>query len=483
MNLQLLRDGGDDALIDRLEMQEIAKSYENPSMLIIGSHSALDAWSGARDYGLKAIIYTTRERAVIYLQNAIAGKPDEFIEDLPAVVSRDVHVVSDLKDLKGRKWRYAILVLDRYDEILKHVDELIELEAVQIPNRAFTVYVGGDDYCSKIENDFSVPIFGSRRLLKIENRGIERDYYWFLEKAGIPYPKAIEFKVTASGISLKERVDRPLILKAPHPEREFERAFIFAADSEDLELRVERAIERGELTLECLKHARVEELILGPHANFNFFFSPLNELKSWGSVEEFYAKLYKLMLDEARTCLANEFLSIDERRETILDGLKRLPADVQLKLLEKITPSFEVTLHALVSIRESLLKDVLRCANRLILTLREHEPPGIIGAWCLQTLITWGLPSEYGLPASLKPQIAVDELSFGLYDTSKAEAPMHIPVTQDLALRHGGGTNVHMGIGGQYVNARYARRMSLGDRIALEFRRAVQGGLLHLLVT
>ena len=215
----------------------------------------------------------------------------------------------------------------------------------------------------------------------------------------------------------------------------------------------------------------------------NFFFSPLNELKSWGSVEEFYAKLYKLMLDEARTCLANEFLSIDERRETILDGLKRLPADVQLKLLEKITPSFEVTLHALVSIRESLLKDVLRCANRLILTLREHEPPGIIGAWCLQTLITWGLPSEYGLPASLKPQIAVDELSFGLYDTSKAEAPMHIPVTQDLALRHGGGTNVHMGIGGQYVNARYARRMSLGDRIALEFRRAVQGGLLHLLVT
>ncbi|RLE53692.1 MAG: hypothetical protein DRJ26_03025 [Candidatus Methanomethylicota archaeon] len=471
-------------MIEREEMQELVREYRDPCLLIIGSHSALDAWSGARDYGLRTIIYTTKERAIIYLQNAIAGKPNEQIEDLPAVVSRDVYVVSDLKDLKNKKdWQYAILVLNRYDEIVKHVDELVELEAIQIPNRAFTVYVGGDDYCTKIENDFKVPIFGSRKLLKIENRGIERDYYWFLEKAGIPYPKAIKFKITGTGISLEDRIDRPLILKAPHPEREFERAFIFAADSEDLELKVEKAIERGELTLECLKYARVEELILGPHANFNFFFSPLNELKSWGSVEEFYAKLYKLTLAEARTCLANEFLSIDERRETILDGLKRLPVDVQLKLLEKITPSFEVTLHALVSIRESLLKDVLRCANRLILTLREYEPPGIIGAWCLQTLITWGLPSEYGLPASLSPQVTVDKLSFGLYDTSKAEAPMHIPVTQDLALRHGGGTNVHMGIGGQYGNVRYAKRLSLGGRIALEVKKAVQINSLPLLVT
>jgi len=60
---------------------------------------------------------------------------------------------------------------------------------------------------------------------------------------------------------------------------------------------------------------------------------------------------------------------------------------------------------------------------------------------------------------------------------------MHIPVTQDVALRHGGGTNVHMGIGSQYANAKYRRRMSMGDRIALEIRRALKEKQLHEIVT
>ncbi|MCS7368991.1 MAG: DUF1297 domain-containing protein [archaeon GBS-70-058] len=469
-------------MIDVEEMREVVRGYRNPCMLIIGSHSALDAWSGARSNGLRSIIYTTRERAVIYLHNAIAGDPDEYIEDLPQVVSRDVQVIGDLRDLSG-DWKYAILILDRYSDIVKHVDDLIELEALQIPNRAFSVYVGGDDYCSVIENDFAVPILGSRRLLKIENRGIERDYYWYLEKAGIPYPKSIRYEVYHGGIRFKEPYENPLILKTYHPQRVFERVFIFAADSSDLERKVEKAIEDGYLNEETLKAARVEELILGPHANFNFFFSPLNSIKSWGSVEDYYSKLYNLSLEEARICLANEFLSIDERRETVLDGLKRLPVDVQSKLEEKILPSFEVTLHAMISIRESIIKDVLRCANRLLLCLRSEIPPGIIGSWCLQTIITWGRPRDYGLKAGFKPDFEVEGLGFGLYDSFGENPPMHIPVTQDVALRHGGGTNVHMGIGGQYSNIRYNRRISLGERIGLEIKRAVRMKALDLIVT
>ncbi|MCS7384648.1 MAG: DUF1297 domain-containing protein [archaeon GB-1867-097] len=469
-------------MIEYEEIKDIVRGFKDPSMLVLGSHSALDAWSGARNNGLKCIVYTTRERALIYLQNAIAGEPEEFIEDLPSTVSRDVSVVWDLKDLK-RNWKYAILVLNSYSDILKHVDELLELECIQIPNRAFTVYVGGDEHCSVIERDFPVPLLGSRHLLKVENRGIERDYYWFLDKAGIPYPKSFEFSVGKNGIKFKERIDKPLILKAHHPERVFERAFIFAADSDDLEEKVEAAIGRGEIDVECLKKARIEELTLGPHANFNFFFSPINSAKNWGSVEEFYAKLYRLSLEEARICLANEFLSIDERRETILDGLRRLPVDVQMKILKKILPTFEVTLHSIISIRESLIKDVLRCANRLLFTFRDYAFPGIIGAWCLQTLITWGFPSEYDLKPSLKSGVSVEGLGFGIYDSHRGEAPMHIPVTQDLALRHGGGTNVHMGIGGQYSNARYGRRLSMGDRIALELKRAMKINALDLIVT
>jgi len=75
-------------------------------------------------------------------------------------------------------------------------------------------------------------------------------------------------------------------------------------------------------------------------------------------------------------------------------------------------------------------------------------------------------------------------VTHGLYDVPEGEEVyMHIPVTQDVALRHGGGTNVHQGTGSQYANAKYGRRMSMGDRIALEIRRAWEGKELDEIVT
>jgi len=459
-------------VIEREEMQKIVKSYREPIGLNLGSHSALDAWVGQRDYGFRSIIYTTPQRARIYLQNPMVGKPDEVIEELPTLVRRDLIVTNDPADIKKKgDWKSAILVLDNYRDIVKHVDDLIAMECLQIPNRAFSVYVGGDEKCSVIENQFAVPILGSRKLLKIENRGeIEKDYYWFAEKAGIPYPESYEYEVSEKGMKFKEPIDNPILLKAEHASREFEREFIFAADSNDLEEKVKKEMERGNLNKESLERARVEEIVLGPHANFNFFYSPLDAKQDWGDVDDWYSKLYNVSLEDARTCLANQFLSIDERRETILDGLRRLPVDVQQKI--KTIPSFEVTCHVPMSLRESLLKDVHRYADAFMLAARKHEPPGIIGAWCLQTLITW---------RKIGPGMAVE---YGLYDVPEGkEAYMHVPVTQDLALRHGGGTNTHMGIGAQYANAKYQRRMSMGDRIALEMRRAWKRKKLQEIVT
>jgi len=476
-------------VIEREEMQNLVKRYVEPVCLNLGSHSALDAWQGQRNYGLRSIIYTTPGRARIYLQNPMVGKPGEKVEDLPSTVRRDLRVVNDPKDInKKSDWQSMILILDNYSDIVKYVDELVELECLQIPNRAFSVYVGGDENCSVIENDFAVPIVGSRRLLKIENRGeVERDYYWFADKAGIPYPKSYEFEVYEEGIKLKEYVDEPLLLKAEHAHRRYEREFIFAADSNDLEEKVRREVEAGNLDRESLEGARVEQIVLGPHANFNFFFSPLDAEKDWGEADDWLAKLYSTSLEEARVCLANQFLSIDERRETILDGLKRLPIDVQQKI--KRIPSFEVTAHVLMSLRESLLKDVHRYADSFLLATRRYEPPGIIGAWCLQTIITWDRISKYELKPTLKVDITTGvepktAAEYGLYDVPEGRAPyMHIPVTQDVALRHGGGTNVHMGIGSQYANAKHQKTMSMGDRIALEVRRALKEKKLHEIVT
>jgi 5-formaminoimidazole-4-carboxamide-1-(beta)-D-ribofuranosyl 5'-monophosphate synthetase len=458
-------------VIEQEEMQELVKSYKEPIGLNLGSHSALDAWQGQRSYGLRSIIYVTKQRARIYLQNPMVGNPGEEVEDLPSAVRRDLIVVEDPKDIKKNgSWKAAMIIVDRYSDIVKYADDLVELECIQIPNRAFSVYVGGDEYCSTIEKKYPVPILGSRRLLKIENRGeIEHDYYWFAEMAGIPFPKSYEYEVHEKGMRFKEYVDNPLLMKAEHAHREFEREFIFAADSKDLEEKVEREVELGTLTKEGLENARVEQIVLGPHANFNFFFSPLNAEEEWGDADDAFAKVYKTELEKARVHLANEFLSIDERRETILDGLRRLPIDVQQKI--KRVPSFEVTCHLAMSLRESLLKDAHRYADAFLFATRDHEPPGIIGAWCLQTLITW----------SPIPGAAVE---YGIYDVPPGkETYMHVPVTQDVALRHGGGTNVHMGVGSQYANAMYQKRMSMGDRIALEIRRALKKGKLEKIVT
>lgn len=463
-------------MIEREEMQEVVKRFKEPKLLILGSHSALDASAGARNYGLRSIVYVTPQRAITYLSNPVIGEPGDVVEDLPLFVRNEVLVTRNIRDIKGDGWKRAILVLDDYSDIVDYVDELIELECIQVPNRAMTVYVGGDEECSVIEKDFAVPIVGSRKLLKIENRGeIEKDYYWYAEKASIPIPKEFKYQIKEDGIEFEERIDQPLVLKTEFKHRRFERGFIFAANSEDLKKKVKKEIEAGHIDEKCLEVGRVEEFVPGPHANFNFFYSPLNAEERWGDTEKYFSEFYDMSIEEARKCLANEFLSIDERRETTHDGVLRMPAGTQMKVDWNKTPyplTFEVTAHCDISLRESLLKDVHKAANKFLLATQKIEPPGIIGAWCLQTMMTW---------TKIK---GVSGVSMGLYDVPEGgEVFMHVPVTQDVALRHGGGTNTHMGIGGKYANTKYLRRMSMGDRIALEVKRAKEKKVLEEIVT
>lgn len=120
----------------------------------------------------------------------------------------------------------------------------------------------------------------------------------------------------------------------------------------------------------------------------------------------------------------------------------------------------------------------------------KYEPPGIIGPWCLQTLVTWDKVSKYEYKPVLKlvdtklGDASKTGADYGLYDVPEGrEVEMHIFVTQDVAVRHGGGANVHMGIGSQYANAKYMRPMSLGDRTAMEIRNAINREMLSEIVT
>jgi 5-formaminoimidazole-4-carboxamide-1-(beta)-D-ribofuranosyl 5'-monophosphate synthetase len=471
-------------MIQREEMQEVVKSYEQPVPLILGSHSALDASAGARNYHLRRIIYTTPERANIYLQNPIVGR-DKPIKDLPFHVRNDVIIRNDPKDIrKTTSWNQCILILDNYKDILKYTDEMRELECIQIPNRAFSVYVGGEA-CREIEEKFDVPIIGTRSLLKIENREeVEKNYYWYLEQAGIPHPEEYLFDVKSdqTGIKFKKSVDRPLVLKVPHKSRRLERGFIFAANSSDLEEKVEHYIKTGIIDPKDLTVGRAEEYVPGVTANFNFFYSPLYAKQDWGESEKYLMAAKGISQERARMWLANEFMSIDERREATHDGVIRMGAELQLKVNWGETPyprTFEVTAHIPISLRESLIRKIHPVADRFLEKTMEIDPPGMIGAYCIQTLITF--KELRGDDPDFK---WVKKVGHGLYDIPEGGALFdHVPKVQDVATRHGGGTNTHMGIGAQYSNAKYLRRMSMGDRIALELVNARERRMLPEIVT
>jgi len=451
------------------EMQEIARHYSKPIGVVLGSHSALDAAAGLRNFGIKSIIYTTKQKAEIYLREPRVGKPGETIEDLPSVTKRDLIITEDPQDLKRRKsedWIEAILLVNKYEDVLKNEiqDVLLEVEGIQIPNRAFAVYVGGDT-CEPIENDFHVPILGSRTLLKIENREeVKENYYWYLEKSGIPHPKEFTYNVNGGGLQFPNEIKQPLVLKVPHAGRRLERGFIFAANSQTLEEEVAKEVQRKHILAEDLKRGRVEEYVPGVTANFNFFYSPLNASESWGDIEKYQSKVR----------LANEFLSIDERRETTHDGILRMLAHEQMKVdwsQTKYPVSFEVTAHSMISLRESLLRKIYPIADAFVEFTQKHDPPGMIGAYCVQTLITF------------EEQPYVEAVRQGVYDASGDRFYDFEVKTQDMAVRHGGGTNVHMGIGSQYANAKYGRALSTGDRIALEIKRATMSKKLDSIVT
>ncbi|UCE95756.1 MAG: DUF1297 domain-containing protein [Candidatus Bathyarchaeota archaeon] len=471
-------------MIQREEMQEVVRRYKDPVVLILGSHSALDAAAGARNYHLRRIIYTTTERANIYLQNPIVGY-EEPIKDLPSLVNKDIIVRNDPKDIKKTApWDQCILVFDHYKDILKYTDVMRDLECIQVPNRAFSVYVGSEA-CKEIEDNFDVPIIGTRSLLKIENREeVRENYYWYLEQAGIPHPEEFLFDVNSgqTGIRFKATVERPMVLKVPHKSRRLERGFIFAANSSDMEEKVEDYVNADIINPIDLTVGRAEEYVPGVTANFNFFYSPIYAKQDWGEPERYLMNAKGLSRERARMWLSNEFMSIDERREATHDGVIRMGAELQQKVKWEKTPyprTFEVTAHLPISLRESLIRKIHPIADSFLEKTMEVDPPGLIGAYCIQTLITF---KELH---SNDPDFKwVQKVGHGLYDVPEGGVLSdHVPKVQDVATRHGGGTNTHMGIGAQYSNAKYLCRMSMGDRIALEIVNARERQVLPEIVT
>lgn len=301
-----------------------------PTIAVIGSHSALDVCRGANDEGFKTLVIVEKGRDKTYANyfksNGRTGCVDE------------------------------VLYLEKFKEILKPLVQKKLKNCIFIPHRSFEVYI--NDY-DAIESDFKVPMFGNKKLLRIEERTEHPNQYDLLQKAQIKFPKVFKNY---------QAIDSLVMVKVPEAERKFERAFFLCDSPLTFKSESDELITSGKITREALESAIIEEFILGVQVNFNFFYSPISQRL--------------------------ELIGTDTRRQTNLEGWSKLPAKYQQLLNDKLEIKYEEAGHIAVTTLESLLEPAFEIGEKFVKASQEMFNPGVIGPFSLQSVITPGPPKK-----------------------------------------------------------------------------------------
>ncbi len=302
------------------------------SVATLGSHSALDVCEGAKNEGFRTVVVAQNGREKTYL----------YYKTRERKLGKNKQKIGVVDE---------ILLLNKFSEITNKIplDFIKKRNAVFIPNRSFSVYVGYDN----IEKNFPVPIFGNRYLLRAEERDQPKNQYYLMQKARIRYPKSIQSP---------DKIDRMCIVKVSEAKRSYERAFFIANSQEEFRTKKEWLLRNTLITEEGLAKARIEEFVIGAQVNLNFFYSPI------------YEDL--------------ELLGIDIRRQTNLDGLLRMTSDVQLEALKHLQPRNIEVGHIACTIRESLLEQAFELGERIVSTVKKEYKNGLTGPFALQCAIT-----------------------------------------------------------------------------------------------
>jgi 5-formaminoimidazole-4-carboxamide-1-(beta)-D-ribofuranosyl 5'-monophosphate synthetase len=317
---------------------------------------------------------------------------------------------------KGRELPYVrfqrladnIILVDKFSDMVfkENQDKLRELNSIIVPHRAFTAYLGYDS----IENDLLLPILGNRLLFRAEERSYNKNQYLLLEQAQIAHPKIYKNYT---------EIDKLAIVKIQEYKRKLERAFFIVSSMQDFREKSQKKIREKIITSEDLENSVIEEFVLGTYFNFNFFSSPLTP--------------------------ETEFLGIERRLQTNLNDLNSIPAKQQLEFDIEVK-HIEIG-HTPASIRESMLEKVFELGDKFTAAVRKEYPPGIIGPFSLQSIVT--------------PELEI--------------------VVYDVSLRVPG--NPIMSTTSPYTKYSYGYTFGIGRRIAMEVKEALASNMLSRIVT
>ena len=289
-----------------------------------------------------------------------------------------------------------LIIVKDFTELLseKLQERLRNLNVVLIPHGSFTAYLSTE----QLTDSLYVPMMGNRKLLHWEaNRKSQEEW---LRQAGLRLPAT--FKTP-------DDIDRLIIAKLQGAKGG--RGYFLANSPKGFYKKAEEMIKRGMLTKGDIDDVHLQEYALGVNVYPSYFSSILKS--------------------------DVELLAMDRRYESAVDSIGKIPAQEQLEI--EVIPTYTVVGNFPIVLRESLLPEIMRMGENVHKKAAELAPPGIIGPFCLETVIT-------------------DDLKI---------------FTFEISARIVAGTNVGIGTS-PYAYLKYGENMYMGRRIAVELKEAVK---------
>lgn len=319
---------------------------------------------------------------------------------------RTVAICKEKDAIMYKKFPLAdeIIIVKDFTELLteKLQERLRRLNAVLIPHGSFTAYLSTEE----LQNILMVPMFGNRQLLRWEADRKEQEEW--LRQAGLRLPATF---------SSPDDIDRLVIAKLPGAKGG--RGYFLANSPKSFRKKFGEMVKRGLLKEDDVDRVHLQEYALGVNVYPSYFSS--------------------ILKDDV------ELLAMDRRYESAVDSLGKIPAAEQLEV--DVSPTYTIVGNFPIVLRESLLPELMRMGDNVHKKARELAPPGIIGPFCLETVIT-------------------DDLRI---------------FTFEISARIVAGTNVGIGTS-PYAYLRYGENMYMGRRIAVELKEAVKLGRLNEVV-
>jgi len=297
-----------------------------------------------------------------------------------------------------------LILVDSFSEILDWniQAELQSENAVMIPHGTLISQMSSDE----IES-ITTPIFGNRWILRWESDRTMKEE--LMRKAGLRMPAPID---------TPDDIDRAVIVKRQGAAGG--KGYFIASSRKDYDEKRESLIRQGIISADELLY--IQEYAAGVLAYLQFFYSPLNE--------------------------DVEFFGTDQRHESDIEGLARIPAMEQMNGGVSEVPSFNVIGNSPLVLRESLLDGAYSMGERFVDAAKEAVPPGMNGPFCIE----------------------------GVYDENAGFTSF------EFSARIVAGTNIYMD-GSPYYSLLYDRPISMGRRIAMEIKQAFESDRLDSVTT